>query len=119
MNWIGALAVAVSMFCVWKYSEETQMGLSVTQILRILLITVILLLADIAFAHPNAFTGSTTIRCTFGDAGNRRYVIFGEKSLALTAPVHCTNLAAGFDEEKDKHAFSNPGLGGIPQYLIT
>jgi len=28
-------------------------------------------------------------------------------------------LAAGFDEEKDKHAFSNPGLGGIPQYLIT
>lgn len=55
--------------------EATQRGLSVTRILRILLLTTICLIAETAFARPNAFTGSTPGRCTPGDAGNGSHVI--------------------------------------------
>lgn len=76
--------------------EETQRGLSVTRILRILLITVILLFVEIAFARPNAFTGSTTRRCRPEMPANGPYAIFEERALALIAPVHRTNMAAEF-----------------------
>jgi hypothetical protein len=65
--------------------KETQGGLSVTRVLRILLITAILLLTEVAFARPDDFTGSTLGLCTSGDAGNGGFVILGESASALTA----------------------------------
>jgi hypothetical protein len=79
--------------------KETQRGLSVTRILRILLFTVICLLAEVAFARPYDFTGSTPRRCTSGDAGNGGHVILGERTLALTALMRWTNLEASFSKE--------------------